>query len=125
MSHLVNDLLWLNFRGDDHREPDYGVADFVFLTLSALAIIPLTSPNLFLIEDIAIARNLDVSTQFCHVGRDFSFGADVLLLGIWVHGVDDELWIDHLHIGDKGHQCLSKFIKGFSPLSAIANSTIA
>ncbi len=85
------DLLWLNFRGHNHREPDYGVTEFVFLRLGALAVIPLISLNLFLIQDIAVNRNFDMSTQFCHIRRDTSIGADVLLLGIWVQGVDDKL----------------------------------
>jgi hypothetical protein len=61
--------------------------ELVFHRLVALAVIPLISPNLFLIEYIAITRNFDMSTQFCHIRRDFSFGADVLLLGIWVKGL--------------------------------------
>jgi hypothetical protein len=88
--------------------------ELVFHRLVALAVIPLISPNLFLIEYIAITRNFDMSTQFCHIRRDFSFGADVLLLGIWVQGVDDKLWNDHLCIGNKGHQGLS--IKRFLTL---------
>ncbi len=70
-------------------------------------------PQPFSFEDVAVAKNFDVSTQFCHIGRDFSFGDDVLLLGIWVQGVrDDKLWINHLRVGDEDHQGLSKFIKG-------------
>ncbi len=100
MSHSVNDLLRLNFSGNNHREPDYRVVKLVFLIFAALAVIPLIYPNLFLIEHVAITRNVDMSTQFHHIRRDFSFGADVLLLGIWVQGNDNKLWIGHLHIGN-------------------------
>ncbi len=126
MSHLVNDLLRLNFRGNDHRELDYRIPEFIFFRVAALAVIPLISPNLFLIEDIVVTRKFNVSTQFCHIRRDISFGADVLLLGIRIQVVDSELWIDHLRIANRGHQGLSEFMKGFFTLvcnSQLDNST--
>jgi hypothetical protein len=73
MSHSVNYLLWLNFVGNHHREPDYRVAKHVFLILRTLKVIPLISPNLLLIEYVAVTRNFDMSTQFCYIRRDFSF----------------------------------------------------
>ncbi len=90
-------VLQLNFRGDNHRESDYRVAKLIFLILKALTVIPLIFQNLILIQCIVITRNFDMSTQFCHITRDFSFLADVLLLGIWVKRVDNELELMFAH----------------------------
>jgi hypothetical protein len=93
--------LHINIRENNHRELNYRVTKLVFLIPTVLTVIPLISPNLILIQYVAVPRNFDMSTQICHIRRDFSFGADVFLLGIWVQRVDDELWIDHMRVRKK------------------------
>ena len=86
-----------------HREVDNGIAKLILLYLPALAVADLIVPYFLFIKCIPVAGDNYMDTQLGHVGRDLGFVADVCLLGRGLDGINDELGVNHLCVGDKCH----------------------
>ncbi len=57
-----------------------------------------------------------MGSQLDHVKGDFALQQNILLLGIGVEWIEYEVGVHHPGICKKGHNCLSKFAKGFFTL---------
>jgi hypothetical protein len=114
----LNNFLGFHFWLDNHREVNHWIFKFFFLvSFAGLPFgIAILVPYILLVKCIAIARDLDIDAQLSHVGWGFSFGWDIILLGVGIEQVDNKLGVNHLGIHDRGYKCLGKFVVGIGTL---------